>query len=146
MSFPETFLCSNQIYTFSRHTSVKSHRISVVVTEIESRNPDFQSAFPALSTTASLELDGICLVISQEKITSNKGKISLLMHLKRQTPNPKADIAFQNTFGSVCKQMSTWGEKLISNATNSMSSMLHQLDDFPSWTTGPLSLSFTAQS
>lgn len=43
-----------------------------------------------------------------------------------QALKPKADIAFQNNFGYECLQTDVrLGKKLISSATNLMSSMLH---------------------
>lgn len=72
-----------------------------------------------------LVYDYIFCVISQQKITSSKGWRNSLMHLKRQAPKPKADIAFQNNFGYECLQADVkLGKKQIISATNLMSSML----------------------
>lgn len=68
----------------------------------------------------------ILCVISQQKITSSKGWRDAPMHLRRQAQKPKADTAFQNSFGYECLQTDVkLGKKLISSVTNLMSSMLH---------------------
>lgn len=74
----------------------------------------------------SLVRDYILCVISQQKITSSKGWRDAPMHLRRQAQKPKADTAFQNSFGYECLQTDVkLGKKLISSVTNLMSSMLH---------------------
>lgn len=97
-----------------------------MVSEIEPRNPDFYSSDQTPDNVVSLVHDYMLCVISQQKITSSKGWRDSLMHLRRQAPKPKADIAFQNNFGYERLQTDVkLGKKLISSATNLMSSMLH---------------------